>query len=228
MRNKILFLALFITTGFLFGSCKKKSPAPAPVLPVSSTSFYNMGIERGNYWIYQQYLITDTGIDTLSIYDSCYVGNDTLINGNTYHTWYSPGGANQGSNVYQIVFLRDSGTYVVDNNGNIIFSPTDFTDIFRTIVLPPNVSHPDTITVTTMMAAKDSSIIMPAGTFTTSTLRSAYRYPPGSLPFAVRNSDRSFAYRNGLVRATAGWYDALPQVYEWRLVRCHIKPTPLY
>lgn len=84
----------------------------------TSSSINWTNLDVGNYWIYDRIDVDMFGDTSISIAeDSVYVSQDTVINGNTYHTvvgWWL---------VSNIPYhLRDSLQYLVDHTGKIWFS----------------------------------------------------------------------------------------------------------
>lgn len=117
-----------------------------------------MPLAVGNYWVYEWYEIDSNGVEAYyNKRDSVYISKDTIINSNTY---YKKEGTFLGS--YEVFgFVRDSNDYIVNSEGKIQFSSTNFTDILRTDTFE-NVAYIDY-----KMAHKDSSITVPSGIFTT-------------------------------------------------------------
>ncbi len=222
MKQTFIAAAAFLAICAVHTSCKKKNnTAPMVIDSVIYPDFFVM--KQGNYWIYQQYEVTDTSSVALNVFDSCYYGNDTIIRGNTYHTWYAPGQPNAGNNAYAIQLIRDSLGYVVNAGGTVIFAYADFTDTFTKKTLLPDASHPDTILYTTQMGFQNAIVTVPAGTFTTSAFREIFHMPAGYTTFgATRDQDYFYAVNIGLIKSTAGFYNNLPQVYEWHLVQYHL------
>ena len=107
MNHKTLFLFVALLTATIY-SCKKDIEPMTP-----ATSYPNFSqLKVGNYWVYEQFDISSTGIATSrNIFDSCYVEKDTIINSKTYlkivrPLYYSP--------QKEIMFLKDSLHYIVN------------------------------------------------------------------------------------------------------------------
>lgn len=121
--KRLIFLSiLLIITSY---ACKKDDTS-APVPPKDSVLDY-MPLKIGNYWIYETFgcdsgeaNCTSKSIDTSRII------KDTIINdkiyfklvGN-YHLFVDP------------LYIRDSGDYLVDHNGRVLFTHTDSLQIFN-------------------------------------------------------------------------------------------------
>lgn len=118
------FPFLILSGILLFTSCKKEDVETiAENIPVT-VPIYQFSATPGNYWIYDWVEIDSNGVETpLGIQDSVYVVGDTLIGGYTY-THYK--GTYMGSPSND--FYRDSGMYVVNQTGRIVFSRTNFGD----------------------------------------------------------------------------------------------------
>lgn len=154
--NKLFFASLLIIS--CLTSCKKEE-TNQPDNNTSQQSTTNfMPLSVGNYWVYDWYKVDSNGVESYyNERDSLYISKDTIINGNTY---YKQEGTFSG--MYETAqFLRDSNDYLVNSDGEILFSATNFTDILNT----------DTFEyycyIDYQMAHKDSLVTVPAGTFTT-------------------------------------------------------------
>ncbi len=204
-------------------SCKKdKSNNVAP--PIDSVIYPDyMAMKPGNYWIYEEYK-NDTGVNGLqpqNIFDSCYVEKDTMIGDKTYHKYCQATYLDPGH--YDIFFLRDSLSYVVNNFGSIYFSSQNFTDTFRKLDYYNPAAYPDTIPITEQMGFRDEQVTVGAGTFTTSTFRRILHFGPG-YPFGpTREYDHRYAAGVGLIVHTTAIYTAVTYSIEQRLVRYHVQ-----
>ncbi len=205
-----MLLALLVATV----SCKKdKEEVPGNPSP----DFMNLAV--GNYWVYEYWKIDTSGIAELQPEtDSAYIMRDTVVNGTT---WYL-----KVSNQYQILkgsvaapfgqgdtlLIRDSSGYLIDFNGSILFAQNDFTTVFETDTIE------GLLWSRTMMTGKDSSVTVPAGTFTTRTLcRTSYPLNPG-YPWGIRKSNLVYGLNQGLIFYDYGFYMGGIN-YEARLIR---------
>ncbi len=117
--NRIIIGAVILS--IVFAACKTDDNNLAPIPEDSVLDYFPLAV--GNYWLYQFSSCDSTweNCDSLRV-DSNYVSKDTLINGLIY--FKLEGKKLVGS---APVFLRDSLDYIVDSDGHIIFSNTDFT-----------------------------------------------------------------------------------------------------
>ena len=109
----------------IFSACKK-SDTPISE-PVKESVLDYMPLEIGNYWVYEIYSFDSGEVNsTLVTLDTSLITKDTLINSYTYFKIESGFGAFASP-----IFLRDSGDYIVDNNGRVWFTDIDSINIFN-------------------------------------------------------------------------------------------------
>lgn len=158
MRN---FLLAGLLLGLLFSCKEKETEITQPYDP--PIAFDYLPMKTGNYWVYRHYNIDTLGnvFETNQI-DSVVITGDTSINGNRYFVF-------QGTNypyltTWGIVdILRDSSGYIVNKDGLIKFSETNFTDILAS---KTELHNGDTLyTLNYRMENPDTTITVPAGTF---------------------------------------------------------------
>jgi len=204
-----LFLVFSIVLAIFLSSCKKDTSVP--------TSYPNFSqLKVGNYWIYERYNVDPFGnASTTGVFDSCYVEKDTLINNNSYYKVIRPQAFDSN---FSYKFVRDSLDYLVNNQGQILFSSQNFTDTF----------YHDYITAATntvcelivKMADKDLSVNTPAGQFQTSSLKQSFKmYPNWSDNGNLRTIDTRYAENIGIVTETLPFYLSNPNYVQRRLVR---------
>ena len=220
--NRYKICLVLLAAAVCFYSCKKdKKPTVITPPPITYPDY--TVLKPGNYWIYQDYRLDSINgaAHPLGTFDSNYVEKDTVINGSTFHKYCDVAFAS-GTSTYNIYYLRDSLSYMINSSGEILFSSEDFTDIFKLYTYGPNAATPDTLTVTEQMGFKDVAITVDAGTFITSAFRQIYHYP-ASYPFGpTREYDHRYCQNVGLISETTGIYNSQPSLYERRLLRYHL------
>lgn len=187
--KKALFVFAVVA---LIASCKKDKSIPYDndTPPPQNTNFTPMTI--GSYWVYE-YSSTDTNnITTINGTDTVRVVQDSIINGNTYRMF-------KGNLSYACstcyFFRRDSSGYLVNQNGRIMFSATNFTD-----TLYIDTTQPLLYTANYKMIA-DTSITVPAGTFSTYDYRGhVYITNPNPIP-NPRITGNFYANSIGIVKS---------------------------
>lgn len=158
MRNLLLFATLLI-----LASCTKEIieiPDPTPE-PESVLTYYPL--EIGNYWIYQDYKIDSLGNETITpTIDSLVIEKDTLINGNRFFVMneYTNGQISSGWNRT----VRDSSNYIVNIDGEKIFSTANFSDSLR--IFNIIVEQDTLVCVVYKMEQEKPTIQVPSGQYT--------------------------------------------------------------
>ena len=220
MKNKTLFLSLFLITVIIY-SCKKDvdtvQPTPTPYITYPNFSQSKVG----NYWIYQQFDIDENGNATpKNIFDSCYIEKDTIINSKTYKKIFKP--KPYSTSQYDILFERDSLHYIVHSKGKILFSSQDFSSILE--LRYQMATSTDTLCqVIRQMADKNLTITTPAGTFITSDAKQTFIMFPGFTDTGnQRYTHTRYSENIGIVIETLPFYLGSPNYVERRLVRYHI------
>jgi hypothetical protein len=205
---------------FALGCQKDKAVFfPEETQPVPVYKNYSQ-LKVGNYWIYQRFEIDGEGKATpTSVYDSCYVEKDTLINGNIYFKLYQPP---YPSNYSPYLFVRDSLHFTITDRGMILFSSEDFSTTFHEyyfIIYPDN--EADTVAhVSKLMTDKDHPYFTPSGTHITSNFRITFDfYPKYSQAGTPRYAHTRYAENVGMVTQTLPFFVFIPSSYERRLVR---------
>ena len=155
--KRIIFLILILAIGF--SSCKKDDPNPEPdPIPQDSVLDY-FPLSVGNYWVYERSNCDSTWTDCHTLKnDTIRITKDTLISNQKYFKIEST----NPLNYYVPSFLRDSLDYIVNNNGEIIMSHTDFDTKFgeKYIVSQDTIYH-----WYVQMQEEYFDIQVPAGTF---------------------------------------------------------------
>lgn len=122
MKRIMLILVLPL---IIFNACKKDD-STGNQLPQESVLDY-MPLTVGNYWIYEIFQCDsgEVNCELLSI-DTNLITKDTLINGYTYYKI-------EGLRLFydEPIYYRDSGDFMVDNFGTIIFTIKDDNQIYN-------------------------------------------------------------------------------------------------
>jgi len=216
MRKTILPVFLFtllVTTW----SCKKDDE-PITENPVTYDDY--ACLKTGNYWIYQQFTVDSLGNATpTDKYDSCYIEKDTVVDGKIYYKMIRPLYAGMQPT---ILYLRDSLHYVVGITGSRYFSSQDFSSVFYYGVIN---FEGDTIAEQRMqMANPNTSVSVPAGTFTTHDCQTQFQFhPPYNFNGNVRYQHARYAKNKGIVLETLPFFLSNPNFTERRLVRSYIQ-----
>jgi len=205
------FISLGILLTIFLSSCKKDSFTP--------TTYPNFSqLKVGNYWIYERFNVDASGnATTVGIYDSCYVEKDTLINNNLYFKEIRSKGL--GVN-YSASFIRDSLHYLVNNDGQILFSSQNFTDTFNSYFVTAGAATDTICQVVVKMADKELLVNTPAGSFQTYNFIQIFKmYPNWSDNGNLRTIDTRYSENIGIVSETLPFYLSNSYNTERRLVR---------
>ena len=219
LKKITLAVLLMSFASMVICSCKDDDDETIPTIPAPTVYENYSQLKVGNYWIYQRYEVDSLGNGTpTSVYDSCYVEKDTLVNNKIYFKVYRPQPAWPQMD---FVALRDSLHYTVNTNGEIVFSSLDFVSVFDDYYSTNGI---DTIyRYTARMADKNLLFFAPMGSFTTSNYKRNYQMY-GSL--AVNGVNRSmntrYAKDVGMVSETLLFYTSQTTYIERRLVRYHL------
>jgi hypothetical protein len=219
MKNLVI---LATTLAIVFFACKKDEPQNIDDTPVPEPKVSMMPLKEGNYWVYSSCNVDTNGVDKPPYNtDSIYISGKEVIHGDTF---YTIGGSNYflfnpdmpGQNTY----IRDSSGYLVDQHGVIYYSENNYTDTLGTFTEPIM-----PINGYTFMAYKDSSVIVPAGTFNqTATLLTTYLFPNPDYHWGPRR-DAYYTYAKGVGLIKRRVFFASPPDYiEYRLLRYHVTP----
>lgn len=215
MNHKTLFLFVALLTATIY-SCKKDIEPMTPA--ISYPNFSQLKV--GNYWVYEQFDISSTGNATSkNIFDSCYVEKDTIINSKIYLRIVRPLYYSQQK---EIMLLKDSLHYIINSNGEILFSSQDFSNVLLSRYVWGGAN--DTISkVTKQMADKNVIVTTSAGTFKTSNAKEISLIFPNYVTFTnLRYRNTRYAENIGIVIETLPFLLASPNYIERRLVRYHL------
>ena len=208
---KKAMLLLMAVTMAIATSCKKDSETE--IEPVSPPDFTKLAV--GNYWVFQRFDLDPEGVATpVEDWDSSYISKDTLINGYTYYKMHEKGVILNAEQ--QVTFLRDSLDYLVNQFGQILFAQNNFTDTLYRDNTAPGLFY-----TYTMMHGKDSIIEVPAGTFTSRTIRTSV-FPVNPFgPHPVRYCFTVFGEGVGKIK-THNFFYGSDKHFEKRLVRYNV------
>ncbi len=158
MKIKILFPLILII--FVTSTCKKENQKnSAPNTSTEASSYFPL--EIGNFWYYDLYKVVDSsGLEEqLNYSDTVRIIGEEMIDGNNYFVIEQDSWLTQ-NNRKDTLFYRDSSSYLVTPEGNIVFSSVEFNSILRLVDYDPapwavEYTVPDTI----------ENHTVPAGTF---------------------------------------------------------------
>ncbi|MBL0339912.1 MAG: hypothetical protein IPP71_02760 [Bacteroidetes bacterium] len=199
-------------------SCKDDDDDPAPT-PTVYDNYAQLKV--GNYWIYQRFDVDSSGNATpTSVFDSCYVEKDTLINNLTYFKMVRP---NPFPPLPSESYLRDSVHYTVGVGGGLYFSSQDFIIVFDASYGFGSSSTDTIYKVTKKMTDKDWFVTVPLGGFITSNYKINYQmFPVWSFAGNPRAMNTRYAKNVGIVSETLPFFASNPNYLERRLVRFHL------
>ncbi len=234
--SKFIFQPIFILVSFY--ACKTEEPKPTIY-----DSYLPLAV--GNYWIYQHFKINaDDSEIPLNSFDSIFIKNDTIIDGQKYFAFYhklsqnkiNPGGTFTGIPTH----LRDSAGFLVEpakRNFMKFLAPVNFPDTLSndTSYRDREKMQPIVVEISKMEQGV-SSIQVPAGNFDVIT-RSGYcdwyiyssSYDPNSFEKIIQNNQTAYFSKNiGLIKRIYYYY---PYNFttepgtrsEIRLVRYNVK-----
>ena len=214
--NRKIFLSVMTLSALLL-SCKKEKMPEIPGIAYDNYS----NLKVGNYWVYQRFTVDESGNETAtSVYDSCYIEKDTVINSKKYFKYCSSNGISVGSPGFP-EYLRDSLHYIVNSAGNVLFSSWDYINNLHQSF---HVENADTLVRYTMkMTDKDAVTSTPFGNFTTSNAQlELYTYPAFTFTVNPRYVNVRYAKDVGIVTKVLDFYWSLASYTELRLVRYHV------
>ena len=216
-------IAPFILTLVLASSCKKDDVAEQN--PTLNPSY--LPLEIGNYWVYSEYMIDSLGNENLMARrDSMYVANDTLIGKNTYSVIRGSFFPHSLTNIpNSIVFIvRDSAGYMVEENGNILFTDQVTSDTLDQGI-EINTSTNDTIfTWFQIMDQNNKTLTVPSGSFNTMDCQTHYTIYPNSPNPINQVNHRHISENVGIIIETYAYANQSAQgsYFEKRLVKYHV------
>lgn len=206
---KKLALLIFVVT---ICSCKKeKDEIPTPATPSTPATTNCFPLTTGSYWIYERFNLDTNGVETVVSVDSSYISGDTVIAGNTFSIFV---GDLLGPTYLN--FRRDSSGYLVDQNGTIRGSNTNFTDTLWSGSISGSGDF-------YYKMIPGTSLSVPAGTFTAFDYLGAITITQVGYPWDTsRNIHTYFADGIGLIRETT-YFLSSPNYIGRRLLRYNIQ-----
>ena len=214
MSRFLPILLLIIAIG-----CKKDEPIPIKGVLFDGlftgpkvTDYFPSA--PGSYWVYQRYNVDTNGNTTaIGSTDTVTVLKDTVVAGEIFtiydHSKYS------SNDLY-----RDSGDYIIDTNGTIHFSSTNYQDVLDQWVLGP---------LEMKYKMSDSALVVsvPAGTFETFNFKGTFtREPAWQCGKTVCYFDNQYALGVGKIR-WSGYYTSpgpcISHLEDW-LIAYYIAP----
>lgn len=195
-------------------------PEPELDIPFGSYGFDYLPADSGNYWVYDVYCIDTNGQRTLwREQDSIWFSGDSILNGVTYKCFRNSGPTGNG----RAALYRDSFGYVVDEKGNVRFSPVNFTDTFyRPIVV---VGADTLIMEKGIMKATNKPLRTPAGDFPVVDFEVTISILDPNDPVAhlfPRKAHHRYAKGIGMVSRTYFYLSTSGNTYETVLRKYHV------
>lgn len=214
MRRLLITTCIFMSL-FAIWSCEDSNETTIP----SGKDYFPLKV--GNYWVYQTFRIDTLGNEFLesSKNDTITIVNESIINGYKY---YGIRDRHCLLNVNKIIYYRDSSDCIIDLNGKIILSTTNFTDTIN--IFTDQYFTNKYYTLSRKMEKTEEPITVPCETFykvinakQTLISNSKFRH--------VRNPRYLNSYYAPGVGHIISTYCYLltPEIYEERLVSYHIE-----
>jgi hypothetical protein len=211
--KKLLPLLVFI----LLFSCTEKDQQVTP----NETNYFPLAI--GNYWVYEHYKIDVEGNETkLLKTDSITITKDTLVESKKYFILEGTNSHNNG-NWTRINLIKSFAGEIINLEGNIIFSETNFTDILSE---DTKLLEEDTLYILSYKMEKtENKITVPSGTFDVLNYKgflTLYYKSADVITKIQRNYNTYYSENVGKILETYMYYSQPDVYYEKRLVRYKI------
>lgn len=199
----------------VFTACKKDETIEAEPPETTSVLDY-MPLTIGNYWIYETFNCDSGEVNcTSKSIDTSMVTKDTIINGNTYykiegnyHLFGNP------------VFIRDSGDYLVNHTGRVLFTHIDTTQVFNHTIIPG--SNGDTIFYYyDKLMPQTYDITLEDGTYSCLDMRTSFFRKHDN--FQIEHNGHSYYCKDvGIIKQLAFWASNL-DVEKRELIGYHLE-----
>ena len=207
---------LILGSLFLASSCQKKSNTDNPGPPPENVLDY-MPLAVGNYWVYQHSTCDSGEVDCIEkSIDTNLIVKDTFING---HTYYKYTGRLTGGKT--VLFLRDSGNYIVNQYGGIFFTNKDTTPMnYRS----ESLGGDDTLYYWYyQLAAGSLEVEVPSGIYDCLDMRGHFFRQQDNFDID-HNTHNLYSKNVGLVKKTGVFASSLG-VLKQELIGYHIEPS---
>jgi len=206
----------FITIALLFASVACKKDETSDPVPVKSSVLDYMPLQVGNYWIYETFRCDSGEVNcTSKSIDTSRIIKDTLINdkkyfkliGN-YHLFVDP------------LYIRDSGDYLVDHNGKVLFTHTDSLQIFNENVVT-GLGDDTVFYYYDKLISQNIQVSVEAGIFDCMDMRTSLFRALDD--FQIEHQGHNYYAKNvGLIKQSVFWAIGL-DVYKRELIGYHLE-----
>lgn len=194
MKRVFLIMAGIV---LLASSCKKgETDTPTPSTP---TADY-MQLKVGNYWVYDRYRVDSLGNETIyEAADSNIIIGDTIIRDELFFK-------KMHNHPHQLTYVRDSNGYLINDQGEILFSDHDFSNILRADTVGGNYFY-----IEYSMMQSDTSTVVPFGTYDALTYRGKVIPLKPEYPFGINYLYYFYADSLGMIKSSY-YYGSYPYI----------------
>lgn len=202
MKRVILIMAV---ATMMMVSCNKND-SENELKPVQTSDY--MQLKIGNYWVYEKYTIDSAGNENpvWGDPDSSIITGDTMINNIRYFKKFSV-------NHEHMSYLRDSSGYLINLEGEVLFSESDFSNIIRIDTIGPGLAI-----IEYMMHDEDSSLNVPVGTYPVIEMRGKVISLDPQYPHGINYTHYYYADGMGMIKSSVYFYSAPNLRMEQRLI----------
>ncbi len=187
-------VSFFAIIACLIATSCNKNDSDNEFVPVQTADY--MQLKIGNYWVYEQYRLDTSGNEIVfGEPDSSLITGDTLIRGMKYFVLRD---INQAHSSY----LRDSSGYLVNVDGDIIFSDDDFSNVLRLDTIGPGLA-----TVQYRMIDGDTNISTPLGSFICMYFKGTVESLDPGYPHGTQYTYYFWADGYGMIKSNAYFYN---------------------
>jgi len=185
MKRVMIILSMI---SILLTSCNKDNSETA-VTPIPQKDY--MQLKVGNYWVYDKYHIDADGNENLSQHkDSVVIIGDTMINDIQYFKQHLIGQSH-------VVYLRDSSGFLINLEGEVLFSSTDFSNVIRVDTIGNGLAF-----ITYKMEESDTLITVPMGNYPCITFKGTVTALDPNYPHGVQYTYYFYADGFGQVKSS--------------------------